>query len=84
MGAILVLGGLTVASLDKQKNKRIKNVATAAVPETVSDKYSVPALPFEEDLKSQEAMEQGQASDKAEYKPLLNKKSSNNRPERRR
>jgi hypothetical protein len=76
-GAILVLGGLTVASLDKQYKKRNKSVEIVAAP----DACLVPALPYEDKL-CNDAMEQGQADEKNEFRPLLNLKS--NGPERRR
>lgn len=86
---MLVLGGLAVASLEKQRNKRNKNSEAAtvpdAVPDAVPDQFLVPALPYEKnDLPSQEAMEQGQTLDNTEFRPLLNIKSNNNGPERRR
>lgn len=77
MGAILVLGGLTVASLEKQRNKRNKTVEIVAVP----DAYLVPALPYDDKV-CNDAMEQGQAAENKEFRSLLNMKS--NGPERRR
>ena len=83
---MLVLGGLAVASLEKQRNKRSKNAeADKTSDATPYDKNClVPALPFESDLVSpHDSMEQGQASHQNEYRPLVNMKG-NSGPERRR
>lgn len=83
---MLVLGGLTVASLEKQRNKRNKSTESdkTSDPSPYDKKCFVPVLPFESDLKSpRNSMEQGQASHQTEYRPLVNMKN-NIGPERRR
>eukprot|EP00956_Cyclotella_meneghiniana_P030795 scaffold78688_cov59-Cyclotella_meneghiniana.AAC.3 len=88
VGAMLVLGGLTVASLEKQRNKQRNKNPGAEEDSTNShaEKCFVPSLPYNSNEQLyNEAMEQGQSQDETEYKPLLNGKiNSCNGPERRR
>ncbi|KAL3800482.1 hypothetical protein HJC23_011719 [Cyclotella cryptica] len=86
VGATLVLGGLTVASLEKQRHRRSKNkeVEVAMKLPSYDEKYAGPALQFHSDSNpSRGDNEQGQQTSTSEYRPFINGKNGVG-PERRR
>ncbi len=87
LGAFLVLGGLTVASLDQQRNKRNKSKHGESIENGFSNGatgLSIPILPMKTDT--------NQSDDLSECRPLINRDAemgrssaaSGNGPERRR
>ena len=87
VGAILVLGGLLVAGLEKQKNKRNKLIRNRSDEETVDTKISVPSLPLSDSIESEDGNNNRNGQD-SERQPLIDVEtgrapSSGNGPERR-
>ena len=87
VGAILVLGGLLVAGLEKQKNKRNKLIRNRSDEETVDTKISVPSLPLSDSIESEDGNNNRNGQD-SERQPLIDVEtgrapSNGNGPERR-
>ena len=90
VGAILVLGGLLVAGLEKQKNRRNKLIRNRSDEETIDTKISVPSLPLSESIQSEDAHNgnNNRNGQDSERQPLMDVESgrapsSGNGPERR-
>jgi hypothetical protein len=91
VGALLVLGGLLVAGLEKQKNKRNKLIRNRSDEETIDTKISVPSLPLSDSIQSEDNHNNGnnnRNSQDSERQPLMDVESgrapsSGNGPERR-
>jgi hypothetical protein len=93
VGALLVLGGLTIASLEKQRNKRKNKEVRIILPSldgesgVTLDANKLVALPFDSDAEAK-----GTNGKEEDHRPLLNmdiemgRTSSSNKtgPERRR
>mmetsp|Transcript_25938 Transcript_25938/g.47399 ORF Transcript_25938/g.47399 Transcript_25938/m.47399 type:complete len:147 (+) Transcript_25938:47-487(+) len=89
VGAVLVLGGLTIASLEKQRNKRNIKIESRDGSKQLP---LVPSLPFQEIRNPSDSSNGNGESRTEEQQPLINldvelgrsSTSVSNRPERRR
>ena len=99
VGSVLVLGGLTVASLDKQRNKRRlgsnqQDIVSNGKPQSKDDKLLVPVLPLTDPSETANLINHNDERNTIEYNSDVHQDvelgrslltiSSGNGPERRR